>query len=181
MRLLLLLSLLLSTAAFAGNGSGNVSSTTQQGGESSQDGTVTPGGISLPTSDTAQFSLWGTAASCSSGGSYHFYKNGVLYQVTAGHPAQCDSISSEGTTAISTLWQLMSATNNYTNADAAGTLSGPKWQFGAAATYGMYNTATANVLRTVQQRYVFDASSYPGFQCSTGGQGYVIILSCHEQ
>lgn len=178
----LVLSLFISVNAFGAAGSGNVSEATSLGGFGVAVAGVQsamPGGISVANGNTAQFSLYAGAMSVGNGVTYPFYKNGVLYQVTAGKTCRCDKVRHRGGSATGG-WQLLSATATFANATATASLTGPVYQCGAAAVYCQAAHTTANTTWVEGLQYVFAASTWPGAQFSDNTQLYHLELSCHE-
>lgn len=172
MKLLSLLFLLASSAAFAGNGSSNVSSVKIYGGINAY-----VGGITVPDSDTTRFAIFAGVNAAAAGSFYPFYKGGAQYQVTAGNSAHCDQLmyteSGSGDK-----FQLVSSQTVY--AAAATSITSGAYQMGAAATYGIVASgAGANVYSTMSVPYVFPASSYPGIQTNAAVY-YNVIYICYE-
>lgn len=182
MRKVVLLSLLFSLSANAANsvGSGDFPYVSVGGnGQSVASVMPNPPSIVIPSNDTTWFTLYTGLLSVGNGVTYPFKKNGVIYQVTAGKSAYCTSIRHRVGSA-SGGFQLLSATATFADAATTASLTGPVYQCGAAATYCMAGSTTANTIMNESIMYKFGAATWPGIQASDNTQLYHVALHCHE-
>jgi hypothetical protein len=135
--------------------------------------------LSVAPGDTTYFALYAGLNAVGNGVTYPFLKNGVLYQVTAGKTAYCESITYR-TGAASGGLQLLSATATFASGTATGSLTGPVYQCGGAGVYCLHGALTANAPVTEAMPYAFAASTWPGAQFADNTQMYEVRLVCHE-
>lgn len=107
---------------------------------------------------------------------FHFYKNGVVYQVTAGKTCKVVSVSYSGGSSGDQNIQLMSATNNFTDGVGSGSITGGVFQYGAAGNYGG-PSVTAFQWYTLAQTYDFAATTYPGFQSHNASRNTIFLIA----
>lgn len=174
MKLLSLLLLLISPAAFAGNGSGNVSNVAGVGAISSPSAPSTY--FAIP-SGSQVFSLYfgDWAANAVSGDYYPLFKDGTAYRVTSGKTAICfDIVAFAGAAAQ---FQLVSDTAAISVAQA-GALTSGKYQAGAATKY-IDNVISANTMTLIPGTFQFGSLTYAGFQIGTAA-GFTLRMNCYE-
>lgn len=167
----LILALLIPTAAFAGNGSGNVSNVLGLGSF----GSVGPSSfISIPSTATVFTIFAGDSSTVTTGNFYPFYKDGVAFQAGA-NGTRCFNLVIIPTTANTSI-QLVSATASF--AFNAGSLTGGVFQGGATGKY-LVPTQAAATQTTWSGIYKFGASTYGGFQAGNT-QAFQMHMDCYD-
>lgn len=136
------------------------------------------GPIVVPTLDNTFFELSMTNASKTADGVYHLYKDGAVYS-PSGVTCVCEIATHIGsTTAI--YWQLFYADNNFTDAAAAGTLTNPKYQGGASASYVMSTAGTTYLAKVESIIFTVPSGKYVGIQVASSAQSYQIRIKARE-
>lgn len=110
---------------------------------------------------------------------YPFYKNGALYQVTAGKTFKAVQICSWGLAITANPYQLMSATVTFAPDATAASLTGPVYQAGATARYpllsGNLNGASQD-WKCQSATYNFTTATWPGIQVGSPNTNYIGVM-----
>ena len=148
------------------NGSGNVSSILSLGG-------VDAGlNLTIPEANSpGYFTLYATDVGVSSGNYSPFYKNGAIYQVSAGKTCQVVTVLTFGT--ATDRGQLVYSLTTF--AINASTITSGVFQCGAAGNY-MFTNFSGTVPTSWAVTYSFPQNSFPGVQSNT----IPFILICKE-
>lgn len=175
----LLFFLAIATPAFAGNGSGNVSSVIGLGPSSGLAPTsyVPLTNLAGSAGTYAVFSVY-ASSNATAGNFYPLYKNGTAYQVTAGKTAYCFNFApSAATGAIR--FQIVSDTAAI-SFDQSTALTSGLFQGGAAARYPLRNSTTANKKEIYPGTFSIGASRYVAVQVSFSDI-FEFSMDCYEQ
>lgn len=92
---------------------------------------------------------------------YHFYKNGVAYQVTAGKKFVMSCLCFDSASQDYGQFMLFSGTNNYADGAGIGTVTGPVYE-GGSTTGFLHLSLSTFASRCQRYTYEFSASTYPG-------------------
>lgn len=119
------------------------------------------GCLSIPEGNTNYYSIRASIPPAGASQVFHYYKNGVAYQVPAAKTfkARCHCYEVAGQDYNN--FFIFSATNAFTDAAAIGTLTGPLYEGGSVT--GWFHTSTTTFYsRCESYLQDFSASTYPG-------------------
>lgn len=179
MKFLITLALLFSTAAFAGNGSGNVSNVIGLGGFGATPTVRSYAGI---PAGAVVFSVFAgdLVNIVTANAAYPFYKNGSLWQVASGKTATCFNITSYQGAAL--YWELLSATATFSPNTATASLTSPLYETGSATKYAHFQGGVSNVWAAGPGTYQFPAATpgvWPGMLVNSANAA-AIHMDCYE-